>query len=568
MPSSEIHSMENHDLSARLAALSPAKRALLEQKLKQAALDTPAMVSIPRRTERGSAPLSFAQQRLWFLSRLEPESSNYNEPSAIRLHGPLNRGALGAAINQLVARHEVLRTTIGIFDGEPRQVVNAHVDAEVRTVDLRATPPEQLDNELQKTLLALIRQPFDLARELPLRVLLVQVGDEEHILLKVMHHIASDGWSTGIIWRELSKFYGDYLSGVETELPELAIQYQDYADWQRDWLQGKILQDQLEYWKQTLSNLEPLNLPADRPRAAGQKSPAARVILDLDKGVAESLKALSKQQGVTLFMTLLAAFQTLLHRYCGQDDLVVGTPIAGRTRSEVESLVGFFVNTLVMRTKVDGIPTFLELLANARDTALGAYAHQDIPFEKLVEEINPVRDLDTTPLFQVFFAYQNAPRVAVEFAGIESTPLEVSNGQSKFDLLITVMDWDAGLRLRAEYAVDLFDAKTIERMLDNFHTLLKGIVNDPSRRLSDLPLLTAHERHQVVSTWNDTARHYPDSCVQQLFEAQVEQMPDGVAVTFGDRQLSYQELNCRANQLARYLNKQGVGPEVKVGIGL
>lgn len=554
--------MENQDLNVRLAALSPAKRALLEQKLKQAALDKPfEAVPIPRRTERVSAPLSFAQQRLWFLSQLEAASSSYNESSAIRLRGPLSRAALQAAIDQLMERHEVLRTYLVTVEGEPRQVVNEAVKIDLPVIDLRGVPIDRREQELQQTLWSDMRRPFDLSRELPLRLTIVQTGDQEHVLLKVMHHIASDGWSTAIFWRELGLYYRDFLAGNLTNLPALPIQYQDYAVWQRAWLQGEILQEQLNYWKKTLAGLEPLNLPTDRQRIAGKKSPAARAALDLEDDLTASLKALSRQHGVTLFMTLLAAFQTLLQRYCGQSDIVVGSPIAGRTKPELESLIGFFVNTLVLRLDLANDPTFVQLLLQARDVALGAYAHQELPFEKIVEELNPVRDLDTLPLFNVMFAHQTFSQVAVEFAGLEVSAIDVPSLDAKFDLFLAVIEREGHLRLRVDYAADLFDAATMERVLVNFQMLLQSIVAHPERRISELDLIAPVEKQKLLLEWNDTKKEYlRDKCVHELFDAQAQKTPDAVALICQDQQLTYGALNTRVNQLAHYLQQLGVGP--------
>ena len=559
--------MDRSDLDIRLRGLSPAKRALLEQRLKQSGAPVRPAQSIPRREGRDSAPLSFAQQRMWFLSQLEPESSSYNEANAIRLLGPLNVEALQTALNQLVARHEVLRTTIATVDSEPRQVVNKNSTVALPVIDLRETASSQRDAEIQNTLQKAIQRPFNLSRDLPLRVLLMRLGDQEHILLKVIHHIASDGWSSGIIWRELGKYYRDALSGTRSIIPELPIQYQDYAEWQRQWLRGEVLDAQVSYWKKQLGGVAPLRLPFDRPRPPGQRYRGARQSLVLPRALSDRLKAFSAEHGVTLFMTLLAGFQSLLHRYTGQDDIAVGSPIAGRTRPEIEGLIGFFVNTLVFRTQLHGNPTFKEILERVREHCLEAYEHQDIPFEKLVEELNPVRDLNTTPLFQVLFAYQNVPRVPIDFAGIETAPVEVSNGEAKFDLFLAVLDQDRGLRLRIEYATDLFDATSIERMLRNLQTLLDGVMNNPNQRLSELPLLDHAERHQLVVAWNDTQRDYPkDKCVHQLFQDRTVRISDCAAVVFEDHELTYKELNCRANQLARHLGQLGVTRRTHVAI--
>ena len=559
--------MDNHELTTRLANLSPAKRALLEQKLKQHGVTATIAQGIPRKAERLVAPLSFAQQRLWFLSQLEPNSSSYNESNGIRLVGPLDTEALRHALNKLTTRHEVLRTTIAVMDGHPQQVIQDPSPVDLPVVDMRGMLPDRREAEAYAVFEKIARRPFDLSRDLPLRALLVRLDDQEHILFKVIHHIASDGWSSGILWRELGQYYREARSGTYTDAADLPIQYQDYAAWQRDWLQGEILETQLSYWRKQLKDIPELQLSTDNSRTPGQKSPGAKAHLDLDPDLADALKQLSKAKGVTLFMTFLAACQVLLHRYTGQDDIAVGSPIAGRTRPEVEGLIGFFVNTMVLRMDLSNDPTFEEVLAQARDVALGAYAHQELPFERIVEELNPKRDLNTTPLFRVMFAYQNAPRSPAEFAGLETSPVEVPSGEAKFDLFLAVLEKNHGLSLRLDYAADLFHAASIERLLGNLQTLLKSLVDHPDQRISQLALLTEAERHQQLVDWNASAQDYPrDQCIHELFEDQARKTPETVAVISAGRQLTYRELNQRANQLAHYLREQGVGPETAVAV--
>ncbi len=382
-----------------------------------------------------------------------------------------------------------------------------------------------------------------------------------------MHHIVSDGWSMGILFQELAALYEAYAAGKPSSLPELPIQYADFAVWQRQWLQEEVLEAQFAYWKQQLGSHSPvLELPTDRPRPAVQTFRGARHSLVLPQSLSEGLKVLSRQEGVTLFMTLLAAFNTLLYRYTGQDDIIVGAPIANRNRSEIEGLIGFFTNTLVLRTDLSGNPTFRELLGRVRAVALGAYAHQDLPFEKLVEALHPERDLSHNPLFQVMFILQNAQAEVLTLSGLTVHPLEVDTGTAKFDLILSMIEGAEGLKGTFEYNTDLFDATTINRMVGHFETLLEGIIADSEQRLSDLPLLTEAERHQLLA-WNETTTDYPkDLCICQLFEAQVERTPEAIAVVFEDQQLTYRELNARANRLAHYLKKRGVGPEVLVGI--
>jgi amino acid adenylation domain-containing protein len=559
--------MGSDSLTARFTNLSPAKRALFELRLKEKSLESLVTSSTPRRVASDSAPLSFAQQRLWFLNQLEPERPAYNESHAVRLSGSLDRDAFKMALNQVVLRHEVLRTTIVTVDGSPCQLVVSNRDVDLPVIDLHAVPNTDRGSEAQRLIAETIRKPFDLSRDLMLRVLLLQLAEKEYIFLVVKHHIASDGWSSGILWKELTALYEAFVSGEPSPLPELPVQYADYAVWQRDWLQGEVLERQLSYWKKQLAGLGALQLPTDRPRPAVQSYRGKRQNLELSKQLSQKLSDLSRQQGTTLFMTLLAAFQTLLYRYTGQEDIVVGCPIAGRTRQEFEGLIGFFVNTLVMRVNFSGNPTFRELLARVREVALAAYAHQDLPFEKLVEEVQPERNLSYTPLFQIAFAYQNTPHHELKIPGVLVTPVEKSVETTKFDLHLSVNSAGEGIEATLYYATDLYDDVTIARLLGHWRVLLEGIVENPHRRLSELPILTEAEEHQLLIEWNDTRRDYPkDKCIHRLFEQQVEKSFDAIAVVFEDQQLTYRELNSRANRLAHYLQKQGVGAESLVGI--
>ena len=522
---------------------------------------------VPPRKKRTLAPLSFAQRRLWFLNQLEPESPAYNESSAHRLCGTLNVAALRKALSEIVVRHEVLRTTIGSHDGEPVQVIADPREVELPLVDLCAESEISREEKIRRIITETSRRPFDLSRDYPWRFSLLRLTDQEHILLRVEHHIASDGWSATIFRRELAILYGAFSAGQASPLPELPIQYQDYADWQRRRLQGEILETQLAYWKNQLDGTTPLQLPTDYSRPAVKTFDSAKQSLMLSRDLADRLSALSRQEGVTLFITLLAAFQALLHRYTAQEDIVVGTPIAGRNRIEVENLIGFFVNTLVLRTDFSGNPTFHELLGRVREVTFGAYAHQDLPFEKLVEELQPERTLGNSPLFQVTFRFQNLTKETFELPGLSVTAVELDTGITKFDLALSVREQADGLRAVFEYNTGLFDAATIERMLGHYQSLLEGIVRNPEQRISALELLTEAERHRLLVEWNDTHRDYPgDKCLHELFEDQVEKTPDRVAVVFKEHQLTYRELNSRANQLAHYLRKREVGPEVLVGI--
>ncbi len=552
----------------RIALLSPAKRALLELKLRERSLHGSAGQIIPSRTNPHSAPLSFAQQRLWFLHQLDPDSPAYNLPMAVRMYGALNVVALQRTLNTIVTRHEALRTTFVVEDGGPVQVMADSRSVELPVIDLSRQPEGTRETALQRILCEHIQRPFDLSRDVMLRGILLRLAEADHVLLLTIHHIASDAWSMGVIRREMTALYEAFSVGKPALLPTLPIQYADFAQWQRQQLQGEVLAGQLSYWKQQLhGSLPALELPTDRPRPQVQTYHGARQPFRLPATLSERLKALSRQEGVTLFMTLLAVFQTLLYRYTAQHDILVGSPIAGRTRTETEALIGFFVNTLVLRTNLHGNPTFRALLGRVREVALGAYAHQDLPFEKLVEELQPERRLSHAPLFQVMFALQNVPTYSLELSGLSLQMLEVENGTAKFDVTLYMYDESVGLRGVLEYNADLFDTATIARMLGHFQTLLEAVVADPDERLADLSLLTGAERHQALREWNNTQADYPrDTCVHQLFETQAELTPDATAVVFGDRQLTYGQLNRRANQLAYYLKRLGVGPDMLVGI--
>ena len=511
--------------------------------------------------------LSFAQQRLWFLHQLEPDSPVYNQFNALRLRGRLNREALQKTLDSVIARHEALRTTFSSFEGKPAQVIHAPDNVELSVIDLLGDLIEHRQEALDRLMSEIIRRPFDLEKDWPLRTALIQLGTDEHVLLLVAHHIASDGWSNDILFRELSALYEAFCQGKRSPLEKLPVQYADYAVWQKEWLQGEILQQQLSYWKKQLEDISPLELPTDRPRPAVQGHLGRTKTFTFPQASAESLKALSRREGVTLFMTLLAAFQTLLHRYTAQDDIAVGCPIAGRNRMEFEGLIGFFVNTLVLRNDFSGNPMFRQFLARVKENALDAYAHQDIPFEKLVAELQPARDLSRNPFFQVLFQLRNYPARTVSAAGLNIEDYEFYSDIAKFDLSVALRDTGIGLSGTIEYRTDLFDSATIERMLGHFRILLEGIVRNPEQRISELPLLAELERDKLLVEWNDTETDYlKDKCIHELFEAQVEKTPDAIAVVFEDQQLTYRELNTRANQLAHHLRKRGVRPETLVAV--
>ena len=527
-------------------------------------------------------PLSYAQQRLWFLDQLEPNSAFYNIPIALRLVGNLNQVALEQSLQEIIHRHEALRTNFITVDGKPSQIIHTETNWTVSVFEWQHLSPAEQEIATQQLAQEQALLPFDLANEALIRATLVLLSQTEHILLVCMHHIVSDGWSMGVFIQELAALYKAYSQGEPSPLAPLPIQYADFAIWQREWLQGDVLQTQLSYWQQQLKDAPALlSLPTDRPRPAVQTFAGATQEFKLSVELTNRLTKLSQERGCTLFMTLLAAYHTLLYRYTGVADILVGTPIANRDHSEIEGLIGFFVNTLVMRADLSGNPSFSQLLSHVREIALGAYVHQELPFEMLVETLHPERNLSHTPLFQVMFALQNAPMSQVELAGLTISSLPAERATAKFDLSLsmhnsanfaeasptTTLSTGAGLVGVWEYSTDLFDSSTIERMTGHFVTLLEGIVANPKERISQLPMLTQVEQHQLLVEWNSTQAEYPfDKCIHELFEEQVECTPDAIAVVFENQQLTYQQLNCRANQLAHYLQSLGVKPDTLVGI--
>jgi amino acid adenylation domain-containing protein len=509
--------------------------------------------------------LSFAQQRLWFLDQLEGKSATYNIPAAVRFEGKLDQQALLLSFQALVQRHESLRTTFPTQNGAP-VVQISDKPFQLDILDLRALSLLEQEPEVQRLLKEEAIRPFDLATGPLFRATLFQLGATSHILPINMHHIIADAWSLGVFVRDWRVVYEAALTGQPSPLPPLSIQYLDFAHWQRQWLTGEVLDKQLKYWKQQLACIPALlELPLDSKRPPIQRYQGASLSFSLSPELTAQLKHLSQQTGSTLFMTLWSAFAILLARYSGQSDIVIGSPIANRTHRQIESLIGFFVNTLILRLDLAENPPFKEVMLQARRVALEAYAHQEIPFEQLVEALQPERHLSHSSLFQVMFVLQNAPLPNLELAGLSLTLLELESVIAKFDLTLEFTETASGLSGKLEYNTDLFERGTIERLSGHLQTLLTGIVENPNTPIHELPLLTEAEQQQLLA-WNDTATDYPqDLCLHQLFEAQVETTPEAVAVVFED-QLTYRELNTKANQLAHYLQTLGVKPEVLVGI--
>ncbi|GAX45463.1 amino acid adenylation domain-containing protein [Tolypothrix sp. NIES-4075] len=525
----------------------------------------PALVSVARNEH---LPLSFSQERLWFLYQLQQDSSTYNVSFAFRLQGSLNIWALERSLNEIIQRHEALRTTFSADQNKPVQVIAPSLKLTLPIVNLQELPEKERETQVLQLVKKEVQQPFDLEQGSLLRSSLVQLGDREYVLLLSVHHIAFDGWSEGILWRELTTLYTAFSTDKPSPLPQLPIQYADFAVWQRQWLQGQVMDSQLNYWKQQLADAPPLlELPTDRVRPPVQTNRGGIKRFGLDEHLTQQLKSLSEQSGATLFMTLLTGFVILLSRYSNQQDILVGSPIANRNRSELESLIGFFVNILVLRTDVSGNPSFWELLQRVRQVATEAYSHQDVPFDQIVDALQPERNLNYSPLFQVMFVLLNTPPGKLELPGLSLTPLEVETQTAKFDLTLLITETEQGLSGSLEYNSDLFEEATITRMIGHFVTLLEGIVANPEERISQLPLLTQPEQQQLLVEWNNTQTKYPnDKCIHQLFEEQVERTPDAVAVVFDNQQLTYQQLNTRANSLAHYLKSLGVGADVLVGL--
>ena len=552
------------DLDDRIAKLSPAKRALLLRRLRERTTGS-ALEAIPRRADGGPAPLSFAQQRLWFLAQWEPGSPLYHVTRALRLRGTLDEVALGRALDALPVRHESLRTAFVDRDGTPMQVVAATGAVPVVSVDVRGEVDGR-DRALARVLADEASRPFDLARGPLLRALLVRLADDEHVLLLTLHHIVTDGWSMGILTRELAVLYAAHATGATAALPPLPIQYPDFAVWQRQRLAGDVLARQLAHWRARLAGAPfALALPTDHPRPPRQSSCGASHTFTVPPDLAEAVRRLAQREGATPFMVLLAAFQMLLQRYTGQDDIVVGSPIANRTRPELEGLIGFFANTLILRTDLSGNPTGRTVLQRVRETCLAAYEHEEIPFEKLVEELAPPRDPGRNPLVQAVLVLQNRPP-PLELEGLAVERLALAHTTAKFDLLLAVTDGAGGMAGTIEYAIDLFEPSTVARLARHFVMLLEAVTAAPDAPLSRLALLTGAERRQVIETGIATATDYPRRCVHALFEAQAARTPEAVAVECAATRLTYRELDRRANQLARHLRARGVGPDVAVGL--
>ncbi|HBH61238.1 MAG TPA: non-ribosomal peptide synthetase, partial [Nitrospiraceae bacterium] len=512
-------------------------------------------------------PLSFAQQRLWIHEELEPNTPN-NISSAVRILGGLKLDVLQSALDTIIERHEILRTTYTVVSGEPVQIVNPIRSVRIIQNDLSNCPEDEREIEIRHAMAEESQQLFNLSRDLMLRTVLIKLSDNEQVLLLTMHQIATDGRSMMIFFRELFTLYGAFTEGRHSPLPELPVQYADFAVWRRQWMSGEVLQGHLSYWQNQLAGSPLLlELPADRPRPAVRNLRGASHTVTLPGTLAASLIRLSDQEGVTMFVMMMAAFKTLLYRYSGQGDLSVGTFMANRAWPEVEGLIGFFVNAIVLRTDLSDGPSFRVLLQRELNVVQGAFDHYDMPFEKLVEVLNPPRDPGHTPLFQVALAFEDMPSITPELPDLNFEMLDSETSVSLYDLTLIITEFSGDIRLSFIYRTDLFEAATIQRMARNFRTLLESIVSDPDESIFTLPVLSQMEREKIFVEWSNSRNGTPtEDCIHELFEAQVERTTDAVAVIFEGRQMTYRELNCRANQLAHYLGRLGVAPESLVGI--
>lgn len=550
--------------------LSTAKRLLLERRLRGDGRNERGAVTIPKRESNGPAPLSFAQQRLWFLDRFKPNSALYNLPATYRVSGPVDVPALTRGLNTILERHDSLRTTFPAVDGEPRQVVDPAMRIELSPVTIDDPDPAKREDRALELATEEVRRPFDLATGPLLRALLVELERDDHLFVVNMHHIVSDAWSLGVFMRELAELYEAYATGRDPALPALSIQYTDFAAWQREHLAGGVLESQLRYWRETLAGYPGvLALPPDHPRPPVQTFSGAVESVGIAPDVAASIRELGRREKTTTFMVLYAAFVTLLYRYTGQEDIAVGTPIAGRNRVELEQLIGFFINTLVLRSVLSGEMTFRELLREVRETVLGAFAHQDVPFERLVEELAPERDTSRSPLFQVVFAMNSVPAGRPRLGDLRLRPVSILSGTSKFDLILTVSEEGGGFSCYFSYSTDLFDRETVARFAQHYASVLRCIAGDPAVRLATLEFISERERARMLVEWNDTHADFPrDRCMHRLFEEQAARRPDAVATVHDGEHITYGVLDRRADALAHRLRSAGVGPEVPVGVCL
>lgn len=560
------------DLSSRISALTPEQRALFEARLKQKGLRTADAQVIPHRPP-GDSPYclpSIDQERLWFIDQLQPGNCAYNIFSASRLRGPLDVEIMRQVVNELVRRHESLRTTFAVIDGQPMQVIGPELKIPLIPIDLAALAEDERVAEALRLTTEDFATPFDLEQGPLVRIGLIRLADDDYVMHVNMHHTVTDRWSGAIFERETGLLYQALAKGQSSPLPPLPIQYADYAAWQRERMGGELYQKQVAYWKRQLAGAPyVLEVPTDYTRPPMQTFKGARAFATYPKSLLDALKEVCKREGVTMFMLALAAFKTLLHRYTGQEDVLIGATFANRNRPELENLVGYLLNLLVFRTNLSGNPTFRELLRREREAAVGAFAHQELPFGKLVQELRPPQDASRNPIVQASLIYLDFPELtAIEVLGMTAKHLTIDNRASRFDITLAMTETPDGFEIDIEYPTDLYRRSRMERMTCHLENLLEAVVADAGQRLADLPILSAREKQQLLVEWNDTAvAEFPrERCIQELFEAQVERTPDAPALVFDEEEVTYRELNRRSNQLAHYLRSAGVGTDTRVGI--
>lgn len=559
----------NVNVLDRIRNLSPEQRQLLERTLK-ARTATEKSRPISRRTSAEPSPLSSGQQRMWFLNQLQPDLANYNKTNAVRLTGSLDAAALQSAFDEILRRHELLRTTYGQQGDLPVQHVHPPSGLAIPLHDFSSSSAGDRTTQIRQLIEAEAGQPFDLTSNFPLRVVLAKETDQQHVLVITLHHIAMDAWSRSNLWHELSVLYRAYQSCQPSPLPELKIQYADFAVWQRNELAAPQMAQHLNYWQTQLADLPAvLDLPSDRPRPPIPSGRGGRLRFELPASLGASMAQFARGERATMYMVLVSAFQTLLHRYTGLDDIVVGSPMSGRTRVETEPLIGYMVNTLPMRTNLSGNPTFRELLGRVREVCTAAFEHQSIPFERLVEVVAPERRLSHQPIAQVMLSLQNTPQHSIELTGLGVEILNVEHVDAKFDLWIKLVETASSLRGKIEYNADLFDAASIERMLGHFQTILISVLANPEQRIHEISILTEQERHCLLTEWNETDHRFPAvECLHHLFELQAQQTPTAVAIECDGRQVTYRDLDDKANRLAAVLTQHGIGTDVPVALCL
>lgn len=560
-----------NDLSARIAALSPEQRALFEASLKAKGLRAPQVDRIPRRPREdvNLFPTSIDQERLWFIEQLQPGNAAYNIFSASRIKGRLDVAVMERVVNELIARHEVVRTTFTVVDDQPMQFIHPKLEVRLTPVDLQTLPFEQREQEALRLVTDDFSRPFDLEQGPLLRVGLLRLAEDDHVMHINMHHTVTDRWSGAIFEQETGLLYEAFVNNRPSPLPALPIQYADYSVWQRDRAESEIYRRQADYWIRRLTGLPfVLEVPTDFPRPPIQNFRGARVYTRYSRRLLDALRELSRREGVTMFTLVLAAYKALLYRYTTQETILVGATFANRNRPELQHMVGYLLNLIVLSTDLSGNPTFRELLQRERATVLEGFANQDLPFGKLVQELRPAQDASRNPIVQHSLIYLDFPELKVmETLGLTAKHLDIDNGASRFDMTLAMTETEQGYEVDIEFPTDLYRRERIERMTKHLENILESVVVDPTQRLSDLPLLSENEKEQLLVEWNDTAvADLSDRCIHELFEAQVEQRPDDVALLVENERLTYRELNEQANRVARYLRAAGIGNGELVGL--